>query len=111
MATWPAISEPDYGLSEELYFPIVRTEFDSNYIHVRKRTTRARRRWDLSWNNLTDNDYDLLETFFLANQGVAFTWTHPLSLINYTVVFSGNSLKSSIPVFGYRNVAVAIEEI
>jgi len=111
MSNWPSISPPDYGMTEEIYKPQVRTETDSNYILTRPRATRSRGRWKLSWDTMTEADYQTLKTFFIANQGSSFTWTHPITGSSYTCVFQENSLQSSAVFNGFRSVSCAIEEV
>lgn len=111
MATWPSISNPDFGMTEETYLPVVRTEKEANYVQIRKRTTRSRGRWNLSWKAMLEADYQSLLTFFEANQGTSFTWTHPKSAVSYTCVFSEDSLTSRIISPTRRSVNVVIEEL
>lgn len=111
MASWPSISNPDFGLKETVYRPQVRQEFESNYVQSRPRTTRATKRWALSWAALTEADYQTLLTFFNTYQGSSFTWTHPVSAVSYTCRFSGDTLESEITLTGYRRVSLQIEEV
>lgn len=111
MATWPSIANPDFGMEEDIYKPIVRIEKEANYVQVRKRTTRDRGRWNLSWKAMSETDYQTLLTFFTTNQGSSFTWVHPKSSVSYTCVFSGDSLVSKIISPTRRSVNLAIEEL
>ncbi|MFA5208638.1 hypothetical protein [Shewanella sp.] len=111
MATWPSIANPDFGMAEYIYLPIVRTEKEANYVQTRKRATRDRGSWDLSWKAMSETDYQTLLTFFLANQGTSFTWVHPKTAVSYTCVFSTDGLQSKIISPTRRSVEVAIEEI
>lgn len=111
MAAWPSIKNPDNGFEEDVYLPVVRTEFEGNYVQTRVRAGRERRRWNLSWNMMSETDYLLLDAFFLANQGISFTWTHPKTSASYTCFFSGDSLKSRLIITGWRSVQCSIEEV
>lgn len=95
MATWPSISLPS-KIEEELYKPQVETEFEANYSASRPISSRATRRWNLSWNSMSQTDLDTLQTFFIVNMGIAFTWTNPRNSTTYNSCrFIGNSIKAS----------------
>ena len=112
MSTWPAIPNPSSGIEEELYLPQIRQEFEANYVLSRKIATRNRKNWQLTWAGMLETDYQLLQAFFVANQGSSFTWTHPGSLTSYTCIFSGNSIKSTALTSDLRiDVQCPIEEL
>jgi len=111
MANWPSIPNPAYGFTEEEYFPQIKSESDANYIHVRRRGTRSRKRWNLSWAALSEANYQTLLTFFLVNQGLSFTWTHPATSAPHTCCFASDILPSTHIYDGYRQVSCSIEEI
>ena len=94
MATWPDISLPS-KIEEELYKPQVETEFEANYFASRPISSRAIRRWNLSWNSMSQGDLDTLQTFFIANQGLSFDWTNPRNSIGYSCRFIGDSIKAN----------------
>lgn len=94
MANWPNISLPS-KIEEELYKPQIETEFEANYSASRATSSRAIRRWNLIWNSLSQNDLDVLQTFFIANMGSSFNWTNPRNSITYNCRFTGNSIKAS----------------
>ena len=109
--SWPNIQAPDYGLEDEVYFPQIKMEFEANYTQSRPKAVRSTGRWSLKWANMPEADYQLLKTFFLANQGYSFSWTHPVTSASYTVRFGMDSLKSTITINDYRQVEVSLEEL
>lgn len=111
MATWPTIQTPNVGTKEETVLAQVRTEFEGGYVQSRPLYTRGRDRLTLVWNALPEADYQTLRTFFIANQGDSFTWTHPLTATSMTMRFTGDSLSGRIDVPGYRVVELEIEEV
>ena len=113
MVTWPSITAPDQGTEEEYYKPQIKIEFEANYVQTRAQATRARHAWpSLGWSTLPESEFQLLESFFLANQGNSFTWTHPVTSVAYVCVFSSNYIKNKFGVPGYRtDVTCAIEEL
>ena len=89
MATFPDITAPSYGLEEETYRPQIRTEFENGAVQSRPRFTGTKKRWpNLSWAVLEESEFQTLEAFFIANQGLTFTWTHPVTSAVYTCRFS-----------------------
>ena len=111
MADFPSIPSADFGTEEEVYKPQIRTEFEAGYVQSRPRTTREIRRFPLSWSVLSEADYQTLETFFKANQGNSFNWTHPVTAAAYVCRFSTDSLKSVWIGPGYRAVQCPIEVV
>jgi len=113
MSAFPSIANPSRGLEEVVYLPKIKTEFENNYVQTRKTATRDRSKWTLVWNTLSETDYQSLLTFFKANQGLSFTWTHPVSLSVYTCVFSSDELKGKVGKYPNtrENVTLPIEEL
>ena len=113
MRNWPStLPTPVIGVAEEYYKPALKSEFEANYIQTRKTATRGRRKLPLAWDRMTEAQYQILEAFFDANQGLSFTFTHPLTSVTHTCVFSASSLKSGWSSGGIRkDVQCPIEEI
>lgn len=110
MATWPSIVAPSLPIDEEEYFPQLRTEFESGSVQSVPAFTVSRKKWALTWSKMPESQYQTLNAFFLANQGLTWTWTHPTTGTAYTCRFSDHSLKSSLIRVGLRQVSVNIEE-
>ena len=91
MAAFPDIPVT-IGSQSSLYIPIVQTESEGNYLRVRRKTTRSRRIFTLDFKEISYTDYALIEAFFEANQGISFTWTHPVTSIEYDLVFMQDTL-------------------
>ena len=111
MPSWPSIANPSNGLEEEVFLPQIKDEFEANYVQSRREVSSAKSRWPLSWSIMTEAHYQLLKTFFIANQGSTFSWTHPLSGVTYTCRFSNNSLKSKMKGQYRIEVQCPIEEV
>lgn len=110
MANWPNIAEP-FEIDEDLYYPQIVTEFEANYVQSRLRGTRETRRWSLTWNAMTSADYVSLQTFFVTNQSISFTWTNPVTSVSYDCRFLDDSLKGRIVPTGIINLTVNIGEV
>lgn len=107
---FPSISAPSYGLEETVHKAQVRNEFGAGYVQTRPKFTRARHRWPLHWDALPEIEYQQLKAFFIANQGGAFEWTHPLSGVVYVCVFSADEMTGGMDFPGHRVVDCPIEE-
>jgi hypothetical protein len=108
---WPStLPNPKHPLHEELLIPQIRTEFEAGYVQSRRRGTRERRKWALEWDVLTNAQRITLQSFFIARQGSTFAWTHPVTLVSYTVRFSDDAVKMSFNVNQRWSATVVIEE-
>lgn len=108
---WPAIQAPSFPLGVELNYPQVRTPFENGAVQSRSVWSRARRTFSLSWSAMTAANLATLEAFFIANQGLTITWTHPSTAVAYTVRFKDDSLKSSLADGTRSTVSVVLEEV
>ena len=110
MPTFPSIRNPSYPLDEQVAKPQVSVTFESGHTQSRPRASVPVTKWTLRWNSLLEADYQTLLTFYNANVGGLFDWTHPESAVTYEVRFADDSLSSSIKINGYRDVEVMIQE-
>jgi hypothetical protein len=60
---------------------------------------------------MSEADYQSLESAFIADAGLTFSWTEPVTNTAYTVRYSGDSLKWSHSDKGVRAVKVGLETI
>jgi hypothetical protein len=111
MADWPNIPAADFGTDEKLFKPQVKHPFDGSYSHSRPKTTRGVHFFPQAWSNMQESDFQTIETFFLANQGGSFNWTHPISSTVYVCRFTENFLESTWIGPGQRSVKCPIEEV
>ncbi|MEW5724398.1 MAG: hypothetical protein AB1896_14905 [Thermodesulfobacteriota bacterium] len=111
MVDFPNIKKPGLvGFEEETVYPQIRSEFESGVVQSRPAFTKARQRWVLRWNALSDSDYSALITFFKANQGNTWNWTHPATSEVFVCRFSEDSIRSKVVAPGLRQLEVPIEE-
>jgi len=114
MAAWPTIAEPIYPIKEKTMFPAIRTEKEGPYMQSRPKWTSGKKVFTLQWDDkvsLPETDYQTLETFFLANQGASFTWTHPVTSVVYTCMFLQDELDGDMLVPGYRTLSVQFRQV
>ena len=109
MANWPSIAEPN-GLTESIIKKVHRSDSELGYVQSRAKWTGSKKMFELSWNGMITADKTSLETFFSANQGDSFTWTHPITSTSYTCVFSEDSLGFDFVAPGYWAITIKLEE-
>lgn len=113
MANWPSssLSNPAYGMGDDFYKAMVRTDFEAGYVQSRQVATRARRVFpNVSWPLMTEAQLTTLKTFANSNMGSTFTMSHAVSGEVMTVRFTDGYVRSTIVSPGYRSVKVALEE-
>ena len=113
MASWPSVNSlgyPSYGMTEDNYNPTIQTEFEANYLMTRRRGTRSRKKWSLSWGLLPEAQYQTLLSFVNTATGEMFGWTHPVTFAVYTCTIMGN-LTGAIVSPGFRSAKIDIGEI
>jgi hypothetical protein len=112
MVNFPTIRNPKYdGIDERIIKKQVRNETEGGYTISRCRSLRSKLSWGLSWSEMPELDYQTLKTFFETYQGTIFTWTHPISLVAYSVRFVGDEVASNVPYNGSRSVQIQLEEV
>jgi len=114
MASFPSsLPDPEvHGLEEDYNKTAVRTEFEAGYVQSRARFTRARRTWSkIYWTGLSSSDLSTLLTFFNTYQGDSFTWTHPITSVEYTVRFSCDKVNYKYVAPEYYEVTISFEEV
>jgi hypothetical protein len=93
MASFPSLSRypNEGGVHETLaYDPSLKSQSEDGIILSRARFTTTKKKWDISYNYLTDTDKILLlalQTEVMVSADV-FTWTNPQNNTSYTVRFA-----------------------
>jgi hypothetical protein len=64
----------------------------AGYSMTRPRGNSPKRTWDLSWDGMSDSDFNSLITFFEANYAEEFNWTHPVTSTSYVVYFVNDEI-------------------
>jgi hypothetical protein len=106
---WPTIAGPDYGSSGEISRPQIRSEFEGGAVSSRPRSTRGRLRWKISWENLSEAHWVLLQAAFIADQGTLFPWVEPETGATYNVRYSEDTIQWTWNAYGVRQVSVGLE--
>lgn len=110
MAAFPDIKTPN-SYSETPTKSQIKSEFENGDVISRPRYSRGRMTMTIGWDNLPNSDYTTLKEFFYDNQGLTFTWTHPITSEDYTVRFSDDDIGSwKFSKAGYMSGSISIEE-
>lgn len=89
MAVFPTTPKPRInGTGGSKEFVLIESKFEGNYSQTRRGATRGVRTFNLSYDAITNAEYDTLEAFFDANVGSTFTFVHPQTSVSYTVKFT-----------------------
>jgi len=78
---------------------------------LRSRGAVAKKEFELTWTDITSVDKGTLQTFFRANYGLAFVWTHFETAAPYNVCFKSENLNFIYLAPGYWSVSFWIKEI
>ena len=80
MIAFPNLPNPDYPLKEKTEDNTIRSKFEDGSTQVRRKMTKSRRTFTLTWNNLPTKDYKVLDNWVrnIAHFGCEmFNWTNP----------------------------------
>lgn len=80
MISFPNISQPSYPLKETPEDNSIRSQFEDGSLQSRRKFTRSRMKYHISWSHLPLEEYiDLM--YFIQNEvygsALSFMWTHP----------------------------------
>jgi hypothetical protein len=112
MANWPSssLSNPAYGMGDDFYKPMVKSDFEAGYVQSRQIATRGRRLFPMEWPLMPESQFATLITFANSNMGSTFTMSHAVTGEAMTCRFSDGYIRSTIRSPGYREVKVNVEE-
>jgi len=74
---------------------LLKSESEGAYVKVRPLATKAINRFKLNYKSITKTEFATLETFFDANIGKTFSFTHPDTAVVYTCTFDQEELKKT----------------
>lgn len=82
------ITNPSYPLGVEYENTSIMSNFENGYVQSRRKFTRSRRKFSLTWNKIKNEEYQIISDFivnvaqFSAN---AFYWKNPVDNVVYFV--------------------------
>ena len=113
MANFPTVKNPATITDLQPEDPAIRTELENGQVQTRARYTRMRRSWTLAWANMTNADYQLMFSHYVAQKGGSdsFTWTNPMNNTEYTVRYKEFSSGKAITPTIRTDFSVTLEEV
>lgn len=109
---WPTLPQPTLEYPEQWEDPTIRSDTEGGYTLTRRRHTRTRRTWTLSWSSMSATDYSTLNTFYTGTAGagaVIFDWAAVTDSGTVQVRFKGG-LKATYHGTAYR-VECTLEQV
>lgn len=88
--TWPSITAPAYGTTEDVEDTSIRSTFEDGTVQARRKYTKSRKTWVLRWDSLTYTEYVTLMDFLqntIYFSAKAFNWTSPIDGKTYVCRF------------------------
>lgn len=95
MAVFPTTPLPRVNSTRGKSLPAIKTVSEAGYRQTRKQFTKFSPMYKLNFDNISNAEYLTLETFFLANQGTIFTYTHPIEGVAYDVMFNQDEISAT----------------
>lgn len=93
--TYPSIPVVQFDSDREMQLPSIRSESEAGYHSTRKRFTKNTPYFSLQYKNITHEEYQILEDFFLSAQGTIFDFVHPAKpTITHKVMFAIDKLRA-----------------
>ena len=107
----PLAPEFRIGSDETSSYNIIKNTFEGNYLAVRKKSSRARKLFNLKYDTLTRAEFAILEAHFDAHVGTIFNFVHPISGVTYEVTYSDASLSQGYKSFNIVDSTIKLESI
>lgn len=110
MEVFPSTPIPDVGASRSHRLEALRTETEAGYGMTRRKFTKQRISFSLSYTNITSTDADTLLNFFLINQGTIFSYNHvtATATTNHICMFGMDDMKITENSGGLKSTEVVL---
>lgn len=102
---------PVIPLEETSTKKTIKTETESGYLRTRSRSVRSFKTFNIKYVDLSNTNIQSLITFKDNNNGEAFIWQHPITLVNYNVVFNDDELKYSYGDYNRLECSFILREV
>jgi len=110
MASFPTTPSSS-SFVEATLKPAHRSETSINgYLKTRPNWTANKKQFTVGWSSLTNTQKDTFDAFFIANTGIAFTYTHPGTSAEYTCIFEDDEMRFTYVPTNRWNVEIKIRE-
>lgn len=109
MAIFPNI-EPQ-SFKETTSKNVFKSTFDTGYTQTRPKYTRQLKSFNFKYVALTLSQKTELENFIMNNQGLSFTYTHPITLDIYNVYNDSESIEFTFVNPSYYATEITLKEV
>ena len=89
----------------------MKNSFESNYLQVRRTSTRPRYLFELNYETITLEEFTILEDHFSSHIGTIFTFTHPVDGNTYQVTYSDGALEKEYKSYNIVDTKIVLESI
>lgn len=110
MIDFCSIAPPSQVAGKLKSYRITKTS-DSGHTRIRPQGRTPKKEWTLSWDSLTQEDFDTLIAFFDDNFSAEFDWTHPQTGTVYTVYFVSEEIEYEYVPLDRWKVSFKIGEV
>jgi hypothetical protein len=108
---FPTIKAPSFPSEEDYIHKTIATTFENGIEFARRTSTIGKHKFTLTWENLSETDFQTLKSFFISQGAEPFNWTHPVSNVTHKVRFPMGNLASKHILFGRRSTSIELHEI
>ena len=99
------------GTVDTATIPLVKSESDGAYTKVRRKVTRVKNKFTLSYQKITYDEFDILKAYFYANQGLSFDFIHPSNAETFTCVFAQEEIQKTYIDSVLVSTTIVLEEV
>lgn len=113
MIAFPNLPNPGYPLTQNPEDNTVKSKFEDGSVQVRRKFTKSRRTFTLTWSKLPNDKFEILDNWVVnvAHFGCEkFVWTHPQSGKKYTCYVSSYQ-SPKLSELNYWDVTLEITEV
>ena len=91
--------------------PVTKSQYDGGYTVRRPKYTRQIKTFSLGYSALTVAEASELETFIMDNQGLSFTFFHPITNTIYEVINTTDEIEINFVTPQYRSTSIVLQEV
>lgn len=111
LPNYPNTPVPRVGSSRKIIAPSYRSQSEGGYTYSRRKFSRSKSSYSLQYPSITKAELDALASFFIANAGNKFCFTHPLEDSTKECVFAMDELEISDLGSGLFSTRVELLEV
>lgn len=83
----------------------------AGYHQMRPIGSTPRYEWTITWDKMSEEDYNTLSAFFMTYNTESFNWTHPTTSTVYEVYFTDADLEDDYVHLCRWNISITISQV